>query len=348
MQNRVQSLDYLRGLMAAGIMVYHFFLWSGDKYDAGTLLGRLGVYGVSVFYVLSGLTLFVVYHQKLEFKSIHQYFIKRIFRIFPLLWLCVALTIFFTSKQIDLITVLLNLSGLFGFIAPSKYIAAASWSIGNELVFYTIFPVILLVSRKYKFFPLLVVILSFLIAIYFSFNILDGNRLIAYQWKLYIMPLNQVVLFVSGFLVGQLLVGKTMPQFVGPFLIVVSTTAFVLYPVNGDNIHIVSGVNRIIFILMSVVLTAGFLITDIRIGKVANFFLARLGEVSYSVYLIHPIVFNFIKKQLNVTDRLSLLLFSFTGTLIISVLVYNFYEKKFIQVGQVISNYKSALIRVSK
>lgn len=203
MQNRVQSLDYLRGLMAAAIMIYHYFLWSGSKFPAETILGRLGIYGVSIFYVLSGLTLYVVYNQKLSFGNIHCYFLKRFFRIFPLLWLCIALTIYLNSRDCDPYTIFLNLSGLFGLIAPSKYIAAASWSIGNELFFYLLFPVILLSGRKYPRIWPYIIGASFLVAFYFAFNIIESGKAIAFQWKIYVNPLNQVVLFISGMAIGN-------------------------------------------------------------------------------------------------------------------------------------------------
>ena len=139
--------------MALGIMVYHYYTWTGFKFGAETLLGKIGIYGVSVFYVLSGLTLFIVYHEKLGIGNIRNYFIKRIFRIFPLLWLSIFLSVVFLNNQASFTILLLNLSGLFGFVAPDRYIAVASWSIGNELVFYAFFPLVILLSRKIRFAP---------------------------------------------------------------------------------------------------------------------------------------------------------------------------------------------------
>ena len=55
---RIQGLDYLRGLAAFGIMVFHYSSWTLGKFGANTLLSRIGIYGVSIFYVISGLTLF--------------------------------------------------------------------------------------------------------------------------------------------------------------------------------------------------------------------------------------------------------------------------------------------------
>lgn len=64
--NRLYNLDYLRGFAAFGIMIYHYSSWSLGNFTADSFMGRIGVYGVSVFYVLSGLTLFYVYKNKMK------------------------------------------------------------------------------------------------------------------------------------------------------------------------------------------------------------------------------------------------------------------------------------------
>ena len=52
------------------IMVYHYSSWTLHPFKSDSVLGVLGIYGVGIFYILSGLTLFVVYHQKLELSSL--------------------------------------------------------------------------------------------------------------------------------------------------------------------------------------------------------------------------------------------------------------------------------------
>ncbi len=59
--NRIESLDWLRGLMAIAIMFYHLTSWHITPLDSSSVLGRLGIYGVSVFFILSGLSMAVVY-----------------------------------------------------------------------------------------------------------------------------------------------------------------------------------------------------------------------------------------------------------------------------------------------
>lgn len=137
-KKRLYNLDYLRGLAAFSIMLYHLMTWNNGVYSGQSVLGRIGIYGVSIFYILSGLTLYYVYYNKMS-PTAHEviiFFKKRILRIFPLLWLVTIVSILMHRKLPDINNLILNLTGLFGFIKWDTYFSPGVWSIGNELVFY--------------------------------------------------------------------------------------------------------------------------------------------------------------------------------------------------------------------
>ena len=100
-------------------MLYHYATWSTGELNAQTFGGRVGIYGVAIFYVLSGLTLTYRYRDEIElnFRSLGIFFKKRFFRIFPLLWLATAMSIALSKKAAPITDVLLNLSGLFGLLS---------------------------------------------------------------------------------------------------------------------------------------------------------------------------------------------------------------------------------------
>jgi len=54
---RIKELDYLRGFAALGIMFYHYMKWLYIYDGAQSFIGRVSVYGVEIFYILSGITL---------------------------------------------------------------------------------------------------------------------------------------------------------------------------------------------------------------------------------------------------------------------------------------------------
>lgn len=90
LSDRFESLDWLRGLMALSIMLYHFGSW----HDAAHPIGRLGIYGVSIFFILSGLSIAIAYDGFIcDIRTSVRFFIRRLFRIWPLLWLAVALVV---------------------------------------------------------------------------------------------------------------------------------------------------------------------------------------------------------------------------------------------------------------
>ncbi len=50
--DRLDSLDGLRGILAFAIMLYHLRGWQLGSLDSSSLLGRLGIYAVSMFFVV--------------------------------------------------------------------------------------------------------------------------------------------------------------------------------------------------------------------------------------------------------------------------------------------------------
>ncbi|HKO80324.1 MAG TPA: acyltransferase, partial [Chitinophagaceae bacterium] len=183
--NRLHNLDYLRGLAAFGIMLFHYLSWSIGNYSAQTVVGKIGIYGVSIFYVLSGLTLYYVYHNKMSpsKKDISVFMKKRMFRIFPLLWLATIASILLSKQLPDTIQLILNLTGVFGFLDWNANLAIGAWSIGNELVFYIFFPFFILFLKRSK---AALVILSIAIAgiyFYFAFEVLSTEKSLEEQWR---------------------------------------------------------------------------------------------------------------------------------------------------------------------
>lgn len=74
-------LDVLRGMAAFGIMIYHYATSTFGHFQASNPLGRFGVYGVSIFYILSGLTLTLIYpYSSLNgLNLLSKFYVKRFF-----------------------------------------------------------------------------------------------------------------------------------------------------------------------------------------------------------------------------------------------------------------------------
>lgn len=158
--NRLPKVDALRGLAAVMVILVHGlsvdFIPGFPK-----LLGEIfyqGKRGVQLFYIISAFTLFYSFHSRWgERNLLLRFFIRRFFRIAPLYYLAifiylVARTIHLAPKPSDfpgLISVLANLFFIHGF---NPYwineVVPGGWSIGVEMPFYVIFPLLVFQIRS--------------------------------------------------------------------------------------------------------------------------------------------------------------------------------------------------------
>jgi len=342
MTRRLYSLDYLRGLAAFGIMLYHYLFWIQGPFTSDSFMGRVGVYGVSIFYVLSGLTLYHVYeYSKGEATfSVSSFIRKRVYRIFPLLWLVTIAAIIISKKTPNAADVFLNLTGLFGFVRWDVYFATGAWSIGNELVFYSVFPFILYACMKRPL--LLAVFTASAVGVhhYFAYYKISPLAPLSNQWRDYVNPLNQIFFFVAGIVVGHFTKARHISSWLSMVVLIAGLLLFTFLPSEGDTSGIVTQDNRWIFTLASVLICAGAYKIPGKLPSFSHDIFKILGEASYSVYLLHPLVFAvwaFVFHRLE-THEIQMgnfwkLMIPVAATLVTSYFVYFRFERYFIKKG---------------
>ncbi len=335
--NRINSLDYLRGLAAVGIMCYHLQLLNFGEADAGTALAKIKIYGVAIFYILSGLTLYKVYEQHFSIRAIPGFYKKRMFRIVPLLLLATILTYVLDSTQhVSLIKLVCNVVVLPGIIRPDVFIANGAWSIGNECCFYLFFPVLLLLAKQNKFYLWYSIFISGLIFIFFSFFVLHPIQPLGAQWSTYIHVLNQFFLFTLGMGLASLRQPTAALKKTAPFAIAVLVLLVFLYQVQGEPIALVTGATRLALTLYIAALCYFVYIADFHfLPARVKWVLHTMGEISYAVYLMHPLVYLILKKLLGShASPYVLIAGTLLTTLPLSYVVYNRFEKYFISLGK--------------
>lgn len=332
---RYESLDWLRGLMAFAIMIYHLVAWTIFHPESGSILGNFGVYGVSIFFVLSGLSMAIVYNNYIkDLQSSLVFFLRRLFRLLPLLWIVVAVVSgmgFIFKGELDLYKIFLNLTLLFGFVAPGEYINTGAWSIGNEVFYYAFTPLLIAIYAKNKQMGNLCVLLTVAIGAYFAFGALDSTQNFANQWQTYINPFNNFFLYACGLALYYNFHKLNMKK-IAPYLIFVSLAILIFYPVSGDQINIVTGINRCLFAIAAIALTLGFYKLEVNLPEWFSKPLANLGEATYGVYLLHPVVFIFTNKL--IANPVLCILITSIVTIIAANISYKFYEKPFIKLGK--------------
>jgi len=341
MKQRVYTLDYLRGGAALLILIYHYLIFEGLEFDGESFIRRMGYYGVTIFYILSGLTLFYVYKEKLALRNndLKAFFIKRAARILPLLWLVSLKSIIFSNNTPNYLDVFLNLSGLFGFFKWDTYFATGAWSIGNELVFYAFFPFLLIAARKKNMLFWCIGVVILFISIYFSFYVLpDSMSQDTVFWRNYVNPLNQLIYFYSGIAIGRLFSMNISVSKTGLWsVLIISLIVFICYPTGANDALLVIKGNRYVFFIACWLIVASIYLLKASAIVFIHKPLLFLGEISYGIYLFHPIVYSLFKKSLY-TFHISLPLYSFILlsailSIVTSYLSYRYFEKKCVKIA---------------
>lgn len=353
---RIASLDYLRGLMALSVMLYHLISVEGVDLGASSVLARMGLYAVAVFYILSGISLTLAYQHKLaSWGSIGRYAIKRVGRILPLLWLATSLVLLrdvlmahalhqsvaWPSAQV----VFLNYSLLFGFVKPGAYLVTGGWSIGNELVFYLVFPMMMVLYRVWQgvcrvLFPVLLVGVCG-----YSVEHLDAARSLTHQWLSYIEPANQFYLFFAGVVVALFCAPASVNfarRHMGALLVLLA--AFVFYPLEGDRVLLVAGSGRLVLSLICVLLCLGVYRVRCPVPLWLHVPLNFLGEASYSVYLLHPIVAGacwVVLSHCHVSRVMANVVVAMPLTLLLAYLSYHYLERPGVRIAAQLASSRS-------
>lgn len=296
---RIHGLDLLRGSCAIGVACYHVLYWQNVVH-----VPVLGTYGVYIFFVLSGVSLFVNYSRSVFSPLGMVEFVRnRFFRLVPLYSLVVLGGAFagvflrlvrgrsaFEAWTWEIVaTQFLNISMLFGFANPGETSAATGgWSIGIEFAFYTIFPVCVALVVTNLSVPALFA--TFVGQRVFIALTLGQGSGFEQSWIRYTQIIAFLFYFLAGCYIGQLVsLKKPAKQVVGivfVFSLATLAAASALIRSNEDSL---GGVIGMILAISVCLLTwaAAHLQVWSSLRSLADVF----GSFSYGLYLLHPLVF---------------------------------------------------------
>lgn len=281
---RVHSVDVLRGLCALSVMAYHFAHWTGLDASplVGPLLRKVGIYGVEAFFVISGFSLFVANERRdlTSWGELRDFFIRRAFRILPLLYVATLATLAFTPTS--LVTLIGNAAVLPIVLRPETAVATGAWSLGVEWAFYFAFPLMIRLRLRYAAVASLTLLAGFAGA-------MDPDASLASQNALYVNPLNHAAFFVAGMALAKYrhrLPALSALQALGGSAVVL--IAFTLLDASAaDQVAVVVGWSRFAFLSLSVVLVGLFARWQLSGARPLTWF----GDISFALYLVHPLAF---------------------------------------------------------
>jgi exopolysaccharide production protein ExoZ len=330
---RIEGFDLLRGLCAIGVAVYHLLYWSNTA-----KLYNVGTYGVYIFFILSGASLYLSYSSRLTAGlNLADFLLLRYFRLAPLYILAVIAVPLVENVLVDQRFVtygLLNITLLFGFINPGQSsVVTGGWSLGIEVVFYFIFPMVVAFISKRWTAALLALSIAFIAQIIAIDRILEGDGALVKNWVTYIQPLSFVFYFIAGCLIGRLLRQYPAIRLPGWVVWMVFVGCLILITLTSKESveKSLGGINGIIMMILCVaaVYCSGYL----YFGSKASTIAVAFGNMSYGIYLLHTFAhviiarFNikyaiFPKEYINL--HIGLVVFV---TATISLLINRYYEQ---------------------
>ncbi len=194
MNNKIIAFDFLRALAIIMIIPAHLSNFLSSTYS------KLALYAVDPYFANMGLGLFIfmsgylIYynnHSIHSFQNVLSFYRKRLLRIFPLYWAAItAFTLVFfifapklnsgfvfpnAEHVFSLHNVIMHILGLQIFLAPAYASPMLTlYFIGLIIVFYTIYPLMIMFSKSSKQLLLYssIVFLGFLI-VSRTFNVID-------------------------------------------------------------------------------------------------------------------------------------------------------------------------------
>lgn len=303
MQNKKNHIDVARGLAIILVIIVHTALIIPDLSSIVKKISGLGQLGVQLFFVVSAYTLCLSYDRRVnEPCKVTAFYLRRFFRIAPLYYL--GIPIYFTVRHLDglfnanpwfstesyqLGNILANLFFIHGFVeSANNTIVPGGWSIGTEMAFYLIFPAIYPAWKKvYKNRNAKVAIIMFLTLLPLNYLLqkaisattglpLHNNSF------LYFNLLNQLPVFLVG-ITYYLYKQQNPAPLNGKSLLVIylSSAAMIILAWFSSS--------KSIYALLPTLSAALFiaLLESLANRNVNCSALARIGKVSFSMYIFH-------------------------------------------------------------
>jgi peptidoglycan/LPS O-acetylase OafA/YrhL len=285
-------LDAARGICSLSVVLFHFLSWSGQGN-----FNSLGTYTVYAFFILSSTTLCMVYGNTfgttIDRPALISYAGNRIARILPLLALVAlahaAYDLAHGAPWIDtVVRAIMTATGLFAFGAPG-YLSntPGAWSLGIEIAFYFLFPVLLVGFARWSWRMLAVLAGALLVVQLIHASVLPFDKSLAQAWVPYSTVLSFGFYFMAGFVIWKAPMGRRRSLLLGLGLVLATAAvSFVVPWTEGALVRFPAG------FIFPLVLAGGIALifhSDAHPKLIGTF--EFLGVVSYSSYLLHPFVY---------------------------------------------------------
>jgi peptidoglycan/LPS O-acetylase OafA/YrhL len=343
------GLNGLRAIAALAVMISHIALHHANfglnpfifgSFSDGKPKGYLlAVYGVIIFFVLSGFLITYLFEVEKDIQpiDIKKFYVRRILRIWPLyyLYFAICLVVIYISKEhiapIILACYILYAANIPAFIGKVIPLTAHYWSLGVEEQFYIVWPWFNKKTGK-QMIPIICILIAVIMSVKIATHILLPGSLFS------------TVMAGIGYhcmMIGALgaILYKQQNQF---FLKITDNKIsqaiawLVIFFVAINKFHIASLIDGDLVALTALTIIIGQIGIQNRLVNLEIRIFDFLGKMSYGIYVIHPIIILLFSKlflhiNLKPAFKYPLVYFSIVGTTImISYFSYHYFEKYFL------------------
>lgn len=335
--NKIQSIQVLRGIAAMLVVLFHFRTEINKTFPGiGDALFINGSMGVDIFFLISGFIVFYVANDANSgINSSIEFLIKRLCRIIPpyyLITLCVAGSSIDSWYETIRSMLFIPLGGdsqgpVYGYARLN-----VGWTLNYEFLFYILSTIAILFKRfKWIVLGALILSLTLLPALFFGWNNFDPR--IGYNFSnvyLRLMTNPLITEFFVGIIIGWLYTKDLrLNNHLFWFLLLASSILFFFYIFFTGALW---GNSPKAFMVPSAFVL--FTITQYEKRFKINWWQwpLNLGAISFSIYLIHVQMLSFIKKIAGKVDLIFpdaiIALIAVIATLFFAKISYNYIETK--------------------
>jgi len=327
----LNNLQNLRAIAAYSVVIYHCLMRFVRPVDpVGMAYLDLPSGGVDLFFVISG---FVMVHTTRDDETPAWFATKRIARIVPLYWIATFVVIglvlvrdwIFPTTLVTPESILASLFFVPHLDAAGKIypILGVGWTLNYEMIFYALFAISLFLPRAFR----LASILS-LITLVWAIASLSGDGVFA---RFYANPI--LFEFAAGCAIAYAMRLPAVVAFaratpMWPMALAGFAALLILPLVAGKDVPTLFkyGVPAMFIVFAAVA-------QDLYRTPARETLITRLGDASYSAYLLHPIVIVIMAQAMLLIigegpmAEAGILIGTLAATAVISTLSMKYFEK---------------------
>lgn len=321
-KKRFKGLQGLRFLAAVSVVAHHSMFYAHERLDDGFPVWGIGA--VELFFAISGFVAVVSARSVRERADGWKYYVvRRGIRILPMYWLATTvklITLFALPAavlhaelnwgNVGLSYLLLPSENIDGTIAP---LLGVAWTLLYEAFFTIVFMLALLLPKVNPFWFSGIVLSLFAL----------GSLLRPDDYSPFAVYFDPILLyFVVGMVIGRFAQSRRVRPLLLGLAVVVALHVITDLP-GGINLP------QQIRLVVIAGLLIGVMFAEPWLDKHAPNILVHLGNASFSLYLIHPIVAPVVPEVLNIIGLqwpiLSTIL-SVLGALVAALILFRFVE----------------------